>query len=204
MTMHFPPAEPAPDGDVIYVERWHERRREPILGFRWLTAEDAEERYRRRRGDPDVAEGAGRGDLNVVDAAVRDADGRPRPRWALGVGFRGVRVRFFTPGGGSIWREVDYDAREGRLWRWNTVEYVYPDDEHFYGQNKSTRIDIAKFEPDGTGYVDFNDKSKPTVDRARMTDAPVAGFWLDWPEFGHWQDLANPDYGLPPAGSPRP
>ena len=140
-----------------------------------------------------------------MDARVRDADGRPRPAWAFGVGFRGVRVQFFTPGGGSIWREVDYDLRDGRLWRWVTTEYVYPDDERFYRRNRSTRIDTAKLEPDGTGFVDFNDKSKSTVDRARLTDAPVSGFWLDWPEFGHWEDLTNPDYGLgEPTGATGP
>lgn len=187
MTVHLPPADPAPDGDVVYVERWHERRREPVLGFRWLSVEEAEERYRTRTRT---------GELNIVDALLRDPDGRPRPRWAIGVGMRGVRVRFFTPGSGSISREVDYDDRDGRLWRWITVEYTYPDDERFYRLGQSVRFDTAKLEPDGTGYVDFNDKSKETVDRARLTDAPVSGFWLDWPEFGQWDDLANPDYGL--------
>ena len=62
----------------------------------------------------------------------------------------------------------------------------------------------AKLEPDGTGYVDLSDKSKATVDRARLTDAPVSGFWLDWPEFGHWEDLTNPDHGLGDVPSPAP
>lgn len=188
MPVRLPEIPPAPPGDVLYTSRWNAALRQPMpISPPWLGAEEAEERWQTRTRA---------GELSIVDASVRDPDGRPRPGWSIGVGFTGVRVRFYTRGGGSIWRSVDYDDRDGRLWRWTTTEYVHPDDERFYRQDQATRIAIAKLEPDGTGYVDFNDKSKATVDRARLTDAPVAGFWLDWPEFGHWEDLANPDYGL--------
>lgn len=193
-------AEPAGDEKVLYVERWNEMTRRPAGDFRWLSPREASQRYAYKRGDLSLAD-VGRGDLDVLDG-TRDADGQLRPRWAIGVGHTGVRVQFFTPGGGSIWRSTDYGAREGRLWRWVTTEYAYADDDAFHRRNEAVHKYTAKFEPDGTGFVEFKDKSKPTVDVARMSEAPVSGFWMDWPEFGHWDLLADPDYGLPPGGMP--
>lgn len=177
-------SEPDASAQVLYVERWNDLRRKPVKGYSWLSPEEAAERYATRRGD-----------LALVDG-TRGDDGEHHPRWVIGVAHNGIRVQFFTPRGGSVWRTVDYDARDERLWRWITAEYTYADDDRFHPEFESVQTYTAKLEPDGTGYVDFNDKSKATVDRARLTDAPVAGFWLDWPEFGHWEDLANPDYGL--------
>jgi hypothetical protein len=173
-----------PDG-VLYTLRWNAKRREPVPDSPWLDAEEAARLY------------AARDHFVAVDGA-RGPDGELRPRWVLGFGRRGVRAEFFTPGGGSVEQSTDYDDRDGRLWRWITVRYVYPDDTRFHREFDSVAMYTAEFEPDGTGYVDFTEKSKDTVDRARMTDAPVSGFWLDWPEFGRWQDLTDRDYGVPP------
>lgn len=180
-----------PTGDTLYVGRWNTKLRRPIPGFDWLSPEEAARRYTSKRGDLAVVEG------------YRDSDGDLRPRWVIGVAHNGARVRFFTPGG-SIWRSTDYDAREGRLWRWITTEYAYADDDSFHRQNESVHMYRAKFEPDGSGFVEFTDVAISTVEVARMTEAPVSGFWMDWPEFGEWDLLADPDYGVPPGGLPRP
>lgn len=88
------------------------------------------------------------------------------------------------------------------MWRWITTEYVYPDDEAFHPEFESTHMYTARFEPDGTGSIEFREESQQTVDVARMTEAPVSGFWMDWPQFGEWDQLADPDHGLPPGGMP--
>lgn len=62
----------------------------------------------------------------------------------------------------------------------------------------------AEFEPDGNGYIEFKERSRRDVDVARMSEAPVSAFWMDWPEFGDWGRLADPDYGLPPGGIHAP
>ncbi len=175
---------------VLYAGRWNERLRKPIKGFDWITPEEAERRY------------AAREDFVAVDGTV-GPDGELRPRWSLGFA-EGVRARFFTPGGGSIEQSTDYDARDGRLWRWITRRYVYPDDSRFYSRSECVAMYTAEFQPDGTGVIDFEEQAKDTVDRARMTDAPVSGFWLDRPEFGHWHDLADRDYGVPPESATLP
>jgi hypothetical protein len=56
----------------------------------------------------------------------------------------------------------------------------------------------STFHPDGTGTVDFVDRVKRgDVDRASLEDAPVSAFWMDRPAFGHWEQLADPEYGIP-------
>lgn len=174
-------------GGVLYAGRWNERLRKPIKGFGWITPEEAERRY------------AVRADLVAVDGTV-GPDGELRPRWSLGFA-EGVRARFFTPRGGSIEQSTDDDARDGRLWRWITRRYAYPDDVRFYSRSECVALYTAELQPDGTGFIDVKEKTKNTVDRARTTDAPVSGFWLDRPEFGHCRDLADPDDGVPPESA---
>lgn len=184
-------SEQGPAAGVLYAGRWNEHLRKPVKGYDWLTVEDAAARYAAREA------------FVAVDG-TRAPDGELRPGWVLGFGRQGVRARFFTPNGGSIEQSTDYDDRDGRLWRWITVRYLYPDDSRFYREFESVAMYTAEFEPDGTGHIDFEEKSKDTVDRARMTDAPVSGFWLDWPRFGQWEDLADRDYGVPPEqATPR-
>ena len=175
--------------DVLYTTRWNDWTRRPIGGHRYLTEPEARQLY---NGD---SEG-----LEFVDAAVRDDEGLPHARWLLGISDAGVRAQFFTPAG-SIWRSTDYDLIEGRLWRWITRDYTYPDDTRRYDQDESTMMIESAFRPDGTGTVDLDDPAKPDVDRAHLEDAPVSGFWMDRPAFGHWDQLADPEYGIPPDAS---
>jgi len=175
------------NGDVLYTTRWNTTTRRPIVGHRWLDEDEARGIYE-----------SGASMLEVVDAAVRDEAGVPRARWVLGLGPSGrVRAQFFTPAG-SIWRSTDYDVIDGRLWRCISRDYTYPDNTHRYSQTDATMQIASTFHPDGTGTIDFIDHSKPDVDRARLTEAPVSGFWMDRPVFGQWDQLADPDYGIPP------
>ncbi|WP_182113856.1 MULTISPECIES: hypothetical protein [unclassified Actinotalea] len=172
--------------DVLYTTRWNELTREPVGGHRWLSEEEAHRAFE-----------SGKGIIEVVDAAARDADGTPRPRWVIGTSANGrARVRFFTPGG-SVWRNIDYDEIDGRLWRWISVTYTYPDLDNRYMQGQALQIVKEKFQPDGTGTVRHDVKTEPEVDVYTMSDVPVAGFWLDRPRFGDWAALTDPEYGLP-------
>ncbi len=176
--------------DVLYTTRWVATSRRPFPGHQWLSVGDARARW-------DAGYDA-QGLVSVVDAATRDADGTPRPRWVIfGSSTRRVRVEFFTPGG-SVWRSTDYDAIGERLWRWISVTYVYPDPDARHLRSQATRTIKEKFRPDGTGTVRFDEKDG-MLHTAKLTDAPVDGFWLDRPPFGDWGDLTNPEYGVPPA-----
>lgn len=169
---------------VRYTTRWVSKVRKPFPGHSWLTDEEARGAYASKTG------------LDVVDAVSSDADGNPIPRWVIGAGASGrIRVSFFTPGG-SNWRTIDYDAIDGRLWRWICWTYVYPDQDTRYRLTEATRVIKEEFRPDRTGSVQFDERDG-LLNKATFTDAPVDGFWLDRPAFGDWTNLANPDYGVP-------
>ncbi len=167
----------------MYIERWNFQLRKPVPRTPIFSVDEAVARYARH--EP----------VLVVDGTSGD-DGSHQPRWVMGLGRTGVRMSFLNLPG-SVWRLIDYDARDGRLWRWKTVDYTYASDDRYYALNAPTQVITSKFEPDGTGYIDFDDKSKEVVDRARFESAPmVANFWMDWPEFGQWNGLTDPDYGF--------
>lgn len=175
--------------DVLYTTRWVDTTRKPAPGHRWLSVEEARDAWN--------AGYEARGLVTVVDAVKRDEDGNPRARWVIGGSSTGrVRVRFFTPGG-SVQRSTDYDVIDGRLWRWISVTYVYPDQENRYYEFQTLRKITEEFRPDGTGTVEFDEKDESVLHTARLTGAPVSGFWLDRPEFGDWSHLTNPEYGVP-------
>ncbi len=167
----------------MYIERWNHQLRIPVPGSPILSVDEAAARYDRK--EPFV----------VVDG-TRGDDGSHQPQWVMGWAHTGARMSFLNLHG-SVWRLIDYDARDGRLWRWKTVDYTYASDDRYYAVNACTQKITSKFDPDGTGYIDFDDKSKEVVDRARFESAPiVANFWMDWPEFGQWNGLTDPDYGF--------
>ena len=171
--------------DVLYTTRWVSKVRKPFPGHRWLTPDEAREAWESGSN------------LEVVDAAERDAEGNPIARWVLGTGPSGrVRAQFFTPGG-SVWRSTDFDVIDGRLWRWISRTFVYPDQDTRYLRSQSTRMITEEFRPDRTGTVQFDERDG-MLHTAKLTDAPVDGFWLDRPQFGDWSDLTNPEYGVPP------
>ena len=173
------------DTEVLYTTQWNSLTRRPVLRHRWLTVDEAREAY--ESGST----------LEIVDAAQRDEEGNPIARWVLGTGPSGrFRAQFFTPGG-SVWRSTDYDAIDGRLWRWISVTYVYPDTDTRYLQFQYLRMITETFRPDGTGTVKFDERGDDVIHTAKLTDAPVDGFWLDRPAFGDWTNLSNPDYGVP-------
>ena len=171
--------------DVLYTTRWVDTTHKPAPGHRWLSVDEARAAYQ------------GRTPLETVDAVERDEDGNPRARWVIAFGASGrVRVQFFTPGG-SVQRSTDYDVINGRLWRWISRTFVYPDPDNRYMRSQAVRKITEKFRPDGTGTVEFDEKDDGILHTARLTGAPVNGFWLDRPEFGDWSNLTNPEYGVP-------
>lgn len=174
--------------DVLFTTQWNDLTRRPIMGHRWLSEDEAKQRW---DGGYDHT-----GIVSVIDAEARDQDGNPCPRWAVfGSATSPVRVRFFTAGG-SIWRTIDYDEVDDRLWRWICVTFVYPDTESRYERNQAIRVVKEKFRPDRTGTVQFDERDG-MLHTAKITDAPVDGFWLDRPAFGDWSNLSNPEYGVP-------
>jgi hypothetical protein len=173
--------------DVQYTGRWSSKTRLPFPGVGWYDEEKARAIYDARQDF-----------LCVVDASERLEDDRPRQRWIIGVsGSEGFRCGFFTPAG-TLYRQIDYAPRQGRLWRETTVDYRYPDDSRFYARGaESLGHTVARFEPDGSGTVLYVESGNPVGEEVQMRDAPVSGFWMDRPKFGDWSQLSDPMYGVP-------
>lgn len=163
---------------ALYTPRFNTTRKYPTPGSDWIDETAAAQRYDDGR------------ELVAVDPTR--VDGELHPAWSIGFGAGGARVRFYTPGG-SIRRTITYDLRDGRYWRWTTTDYTYPDDTRAYRLGDAVSRVTSMFEPDGTGTVDLPRENE----RATLEDAPVHGFWMDRPRFGHWDDLVDPEYGIP-------
>jgi hypothetical protein len=107
----------------------------------------------------------------------------------------GVRVQFFTPLG-TLWRLIDYDFVDARLWRWITVDYQYPSDSKHWQQNEFAREIETSVRPDGTGdftIVDTTDPTSTPTTSSVPIEVPVRdSYWLDRPAFGDWDRLADP------------
>ncbi|MFJ3405399.1 hypothetical protein [Promicromonospora sp. NPDC090134] len=166
--------------DVLYTTSWNDLTRRPVLGHDWLDEEQARAQFEKR-------------DLDIVDAAERDDEGTPRPRWVIGIGQTGARVQFFDQHT-TMWHMVDWRETDGRLWRWITYDYIYTSQDRNWSQRESILTHKSSVETDGTGYVVTVDKSTRPGQRlktdfiARASEA----YWLNYPEFGNWSDLSEP------------
>ena len=168
-------------GDVWYTTSWSHTTHEPTPGHEWLTNEGASEYFLRKRP----------GGLDVIDAHVVDAGNRPRARWAIDWGGVGARVRFFTEAG-STWRTVDWELIDGRLWRWITIDWTYPDDTRIYRSSEAILDVRASARPDGTGDFTTEDVTTGQESFVELTDAAKPSYWIDVPTFGDWTVLADP------------
>lgn len=167
--------------DVLYAEKWNGLLMRPMDG--WLDTPTAQSLYESPAG------------VMVVDAARRDQDGNPLPRWIIGTDMSGVRVQFFNDLG-TRWRRVDYDGVDGRLWRWITADYAYADEARRWLTNETAYTVQTTVKPDGTGFFKVIDSRDPTIRPVRST-TPVHGlakpsYWLERPAFGNWAALADP------------
>lgn len=171
---------------VRYTEEWNRLLMQPIEGCGWLNEDEARALYEQRPG---------RGVMVV--GGEEDGDGFV-PLWVLGFGAgSGVRAQFFDRQG-SLRRLVDYDGLDdGRLRRWITNDYTYPDQARRWAQNQSILTMTVSVETDGSGWYVTLEKADPTATRPVRTstpiNVPIAESWLvDRPAFGDWARLADP------------
>ncbi|MGI5186875.1 hypothetical protein ACQEVI_01875 [Promicromonospora sp. CA-289599] len=170
-------------GPVRYCTRWNDLTRRPIAGYEWINESQARDRFERNEF------------IDVVESSTIGSDGLVNPRWVMGIaGLRGVaggaRLEFHD-GQGSIWRAVDYQIIRGRLFRSNVVDFVYLTDQQRWEMSQATVGVEVTVDPDGTGTVErweVNGDKQVT----ELTGLDVSAHWLDVPEFGDWDALADP------------
>lgn len=166
--------------DVLYTTFWSQQTRLPPSEIGWLDEDQARAQFEKR-------------DLDIVDATARDDEGTPRPRWVIGIGQTGPRVRFFDEHT-TLWRMVDWDQIEGRLWRRITYDYIYASPDRAWSQLESILTHKASVMTDGAGYVVTVDKSTRPERRIKtdFTARASEEYWLGYPEFGNWSPLTDP------------
>ena len=163
-----------------YLGSWNFLLNRPIASDGWINDAEAQRRYE-----------SGSGLFAVVDA---DAGNGVAPKFVLEVspskvdpGFRAI----FLNDAMSIVEVITYKTVDGRLFKWISVNYEYPDETTKYELDESTMIVKGKTSPSGDGLLTINDKSKPTVEKVSFRDVPVDDRWLPIPTFGDWRNLTN-------------
>ncbi|WP_460706490.1 hypothetical protein [Myceligenerans halotolerans] len=165
---------------MFYTTSWNDITRLPSGDSAWTPEDEARRLYEKKAG------------LTIVDASKCDADGAPFPRWVLGFGAsRRVRAQFFDEHM-TLVHMVDWNWIDGRLWRWLTYDWTYPNTTQHWEQNESVARALSGIEPDGTGYIELLHKQPRRELDIEFTDRAQDSYWVDYPEFGDWAALADP------------
>ena len=170
-------------GPVWYCTRWNDLTRRPIAGCEWISEGQARDRFERNEF------------IDIVESSTIGSDGLVYPRWVMGIaGLRGVaggaRLEFHD-GQGSVWRAVDYQIVQGRLFRSNVVDLVYSSDQQRWEMDQAIRGVEVTVDTDGTCAVESWEASGDQK-LTEISGLGVSGHWLDVPEFGDWDALADP------------
>ena len=171
-------------GPVRYCTRWNDITRRPIDGYEWIDDGEALRRFERDEF------------IDIVDGTYVDDDGLPLPRWVIGVsglqnGSGGARVQFLDKHR-SIWRTVDYDVVQGRLFRTGIADNTYPDDQQRWGQSQAVSTADLIVNLDGSGDIETRTRATGERSTTELTGLDVSAFWIDIPEFGDWDALTDP------------
>jgi hypothetical protein len=181
------PAEPdrgtCTTGTIGYTTRWNDLTNRPSADHDWIDEGQARDRFERNEF------------IDVVESSTIGSDGLVYPRWVMGIaGLRGVaggaRLEFHD-GQGSIWRAVDYQIVQGRLFRFNVADFDYSTDQQRWEMSEATAGVEVTVDPDGTGTVE-RWEAGGDQELTEFTGLDVSDHWLEVPAFGDWDALADP------------
>ncbi|MFJ4254000.1 hypothetical protein [Microbacterium sp. NPDC090003] len=174
--------------DYAYLGRWNYSLQEPVPDESWIPEAEAKADYDSCTVAFDIVDG----DVNRFREETRLI-----PPWVItsfGGVLSGFRVNHLTAQG-SVRLDIHFEHVQGRLFLGTLLDYTYPDDDRYYRRSDSTQILYGIMNPDGTGFLTIDDKSRPTVERLSMDQVDVSNNWLDRPGFGDWHVLLGPDAG---------
>lgn len=170
----------SPDAGVWYTTRWNDWLRQPSGDTRWLDVDEARWRH--------AAIG-----VCAVDAA-EVWEGHPIAQW-VHYGWRALPYTEFFDRVGNMWRRIVWKRIDGRLWRDEVTDYVFPDHATYWDGADIGRITIH-LNPDGRGSLNFHSEVDPVIsnrdNRIDLSDQVVLDRWLDVPVFGDWSSVTNP------------
>jgi hypothetical protein len=176
-----------------YASEWSDVTGEPDR--RWLSAHEAQAAYDDEAGPS----------LKVVDGSSPMGEQAVRARWRIVfTPDHYVRVGWLDEHG-SLLRESSYLPVGLRLFRTQITDWLYPDDRQRWLMYQALVVRTLTIDPSGTMSIVHRSPGNPTFERETVALDDPSGLWLEFPEFGHWEDILNPEHGLPgdPVTDPR-
>jgi hypothetical protein len=176
-----------------YASEWSDVTGEPDHG--WLDADEARAAYEDATGPT----------LKVVDGSLPMGEQAVRARWRI-VFTPDWQVRVgWLDRHGSLLREALYIPVGLRLFRAQVTDWLYPDDRQRWLMYQALVVRTLTIDPSGTMSIVHRSPGNPTSEQETVALDDPSGLWLGIPEFGDWDDLLNPEHGLPgdPMTDPR-
>ena len=107
-----------------------------------------------------------------------------------------------TPGAGFVyaylldeWNRIchiyHFEKMGARMFLFNRVAYMYPDEPRHFHQFQATSIESIGFRANGCAKRKVTDKAAGVVDEVESGDVDVSGNWEPVPEFGEWGPLGK-------------
>lgn len=167
-----------------YALSWNEITGRPDPA--WLDVDEARTAYESSAGPA----------LIVVDGSTPVDKKAVRAAWRIRFTVDGfVRVSWMDEHG-SVLRQSYYETTDGRLFRTRITDRVYPDGEQRWLMYEAQVRRTLDFHPDGAIFIEVHRAGVQDVERG-ITTSDESAWWLDRPDFGCWDDLLDPTYGLP-------
>lgn len=145
--------------------------------------------------------------MSEGEAHDRDAQGEPycvvlgdtsTPQAVLEVARKNsyLSVSFIDADGRTHTKYIFRGMENGELFLRQVTVWNYPDGAQF--EFEASRIETAKFRPDGYASRTIDDSSTDQIEKTEYMDVPVETNWEPMPEFGHWESVARYDRDAPP------
>ena len=165
-----------------YMDQWNPRSLRPLGGRPYLSESEARERYER--------------DGNAFDVIPEPASETGVPAWHMRVftGDGSFKVKHYNKHGATT-RVVGFRIREGQLRNDSVIDYFYPDGEEARRGTITSSIITTYIEPDGTSKIIYSNVIPGQEYTEERRGVPVDSYRASRPEFGQWEELANPNYG---------
>ncbi|MDN5559166.1 MAG: hypothetical protein L0G23_06985 [Ruaniaceae bacterium] len=166
-----------------YMNQWNSWTLRPIGSKRYLGEAEARERYETG------------GDAFEVIPEPDPVTGIPAWQIRAYTGDGSFTVWHFNQYG-VLTRTVGFRLYDGRLFHDEVLDYFYPEGEdRDRRRSKSSSLITTYIKPNGTSKVIYSDVIPGQEHVEEYRNVPIDSYWAERPAFGHWETLANPNYG---------
>jgi len=159
--------------DYLYGRSWFADERKPVAPI-------SEEQARAAFDDgPQLAV-----------AAVEEVGLVPRYTLEMNARAEAVDVHLYDAHGSEV-SALSYHTLKGRLFLFNVVEWLYPDDGQYHGMMGALADRTYLFKPNGYARLRTKVEAAPAATIEEFTDVNVSDHWLDPLEWGDWDRIGE-------------